>query len=215
MAQNYKCYGGGPNSIGPYSCICNPPTYNIDGSIASWSHAHEAEEACSGGAMVTPNGNAMPIRAEKQKTGIKKRNVANRSRRQRYSNMNHTTKPVPAPLPPCYICEEETNYTQNSRGDLYQSSGCYFDEFGEVYMAPDPNGYTSSIGVRENCPMEGWNSDGIYVTTNPPSSSGGVSSWGVSSGTTRPTRPKKKKIKLGSRVQKRVQGFSGDWYNRY
>ena len=180
-----RYWGGGPNS----------------GQEVTSTDVAEIWDLC-GNDMTTPNppGNAMPIRAEKQKTGMKKRNVANRSRRQKYSNMNHTTKPVPAPLPPCTICEEETTYCDNNRGDLYQCTGCYFDEFGEVYMAPNPNGITSSLGVRENCPTEGWNSNGIYVTTNAPSSSGGVSSGGVSSGgvsrvTTRPkrpTRPKKK-----------------------
>ena len=84
MAQNYKCYGGGPNSIGGYSCICNPPTYNIDGSIASWSNAPEAARACSGAAMVSPSGNSMPIQDKQtyeQKKGLGKRKVANRMRK--------------------------------------------------------------------------------------------------------------------------------------
>jgi hypothetical protein len=140
------------------------------------------------------------------------------ARRQRYSNMNHTTKPVPAPLPPCYICEEEITYCENNRGDIYQCTGCYFDEFGEVYMAPHPSGMTSSLGVRENCPTSGWNSDGLYVTTNAPSSSGGTSptGGGISLQQARPTRPKKKRKEMGRAKKLKASGcgcgsnFSGD-----
>ena len=56
-------WGGGPNS----------------GQEVTSTDASEIWDLC-GNAMTTPNppGNAMPIKAEKQKTGMKKRNVANR-----------------------------------------------------------------------------------------------------------------------------------------
>lgn len=64
------------NGDGTYSCY--PPTYGMYGEQLSWGSYQEAKYRCRGNEMTTPGGNAMPIRAEKQKTGIKKRNVANR-----------------------------------------------------------------------------------------------------------------------------------------
>ena len=128
--------------------------------------------------------------------------------------------------PMCMLCPEENQMGQpNPTKPPIQTAGCTFNDDGSVSTVKVPSGFRgiNSWLQTNDCPTTGWNSDGIYVTTNPPSSSGGVSSGGVSSGgvssgttrPTKPTKPKKKKRKLGKRVQKRVQGFSGDWYNRY
>ncbi len=66
---------------------CNPPQYNI---IPGQGHVEitganelEIDDLCSPYLKTTQGGNAMPIRAEKQKTAMKKRKVANRVRGKR------------------------------------------------------------------------------------------------------------------------------------
>lgn len=115
---------------------------------------------------------------------------------------------------PCMLCPEENQMGQtNPNKPPVQTAGCTFNDDGSVSTVKVPSGFRgiNSWLQTNDCPTTGWNSDGIYVTTNSPSSSGGVSSGGASSGTTRPTRPtrpKKKKRKVKDRNMTRPKQLS-------
>ena len=125
----------------------------------------------------------------------------------------------------CMICPEENQMGQpNPNKPPIQTAGCTFNNDGSVSTVKVPSGFRgiNSWLQTNDCPTTGWNSDGIYVTTNAPSSSGGVSSGGVSSGgvsigTTRPTKPsrptkpkkKKRKVKDKNMARKRQLSATG------
>jgi len=124
------------------------------------------------------------------------------------------------PLPPCYICEEPATFSEpDERGTINQLTGCHFDENGKVIMRRLPNNFMTSVGVRENCPSEGYNSDNIFVSSNPSSSNNnnlGSGSGNVSNKTPRPKRPKKlKQDSLAKRLvnqKKQFSKFMGEEY---
>lgn len=108
---------------------------------------------------------------------------------------------VSVPLTKCYICPDETimgeSYIDN-KGNTRQDyiSGCEFNSDGSVFMIKNGNiGYgANSYFAQNGCPTEGWNSNGIYVTTNAPSSSNTSSSQGITlGGSNRRQKPQKGK----------------------
>tara|TARA_R110000824_G_scaffold178585_1_gene358366 strand:- start:1736 stop:2431 length:696 start_codon:yes stop_codon:yes gene_type:complete len=81
-------------------------------------------------------------------------------------------------LPNCYVCDSENTYSEpDERGTINQLTGCKFNDEGEVIMyQQNPNvPYMTNNGLKANCPTSGWNAQGLYVTSNAPTTSGGSS----------------------------------------